>query len=103
MDAVSLIDLIPSLGFPIVCVIAMAIFIVYIVKTNREDNRANMETVQNKCAEREAWLQNIIKEANENNAKFANIIAKYDSKLDKIQEDVSEIKTDIIEIKANNK
>ena len=99
----ALIDLIPSLGFPIVCVIAMAIFILYMVKTNREDNRANMETVQNKWAEREVWLQNIIKEANENNAKFANIIAKYDSKLDKIQEDVSEIKTDIIEIKANNK
>ena len=100
MDAVTLIDLIPTLGFPIVCVIAMAIFIAYMVKTNREDNVTNMLAVQTKCQERANWLRDVLKEANENNAKFAEIISKYDAKLDDIKTDVKEIKEDIIEIKA---
>lgn len=100
MDGLTLIDLIPTLGFPIVCVIAMALFICYIIKTNREDMREDMAKVQACCQERENWLRGVLKEANENNAKFAEIISKYDAKLDDIKTDVKEIKADIIEIKA---
>lgn len=100
MDATTLIDLIPTLGFPIVCVIAMALFIFYMVKTNREETAKNMEAVQARCKEREDKLFSEITINREINAKFAEIIAKYDTKLEDIKTDVKEIKQDIIEIKA---
>jgi hypothetical protein len=36
MDAATMIDLIPTLGFPIVCVIVLAFFIFWFVKQNQE-------------------------------------------------------------------
>lgn len=99
----ALIDLIPTLGFPIVCVIAMALFIVYMVKSNNEENKTTMESLQERCKEREDKLFDEIAENRKINGKFAEIIAKHEEKLDEIKRDVKDIKTDIIEIKANNK
>jgi hypothetical protein len=54
-----------------------------------------MAAVQARCKEREDKLYIQLERQNEINGKFANIIAQYDIKLNAIQEDISDIKTDI--------
>ena len=95
MDAKSLTDLITTLGFPIVCVMALAYFAFYIVNRVLEENAKNMEKVQNRCKDREDKLYQEIKENREVNAKAIETIAHYAEKLDTIQSDIKDIKTDI--------
>lgn len=45
MDIKTITELITTLGFPIVCVIALAWFAFYLVKKSNEDSAKNMETV----------------------------------------------------------
>lgn len=84
-----------TLGFPIVCVIAMAWFIFYMVKKTNETNAQNMENLQNRCLAREEKLYEEIKENREINAKAVATITLYAEKLDDIQSDVKEIKETI--------
>lgn len=95
MEIAALIELIPTLGFPIICVILLGWFIYKIYTDTTKQNNANMEAVQARCKEREEKLYNQLEKQNEINGKFANIIAQYDIKLTEIQEDISVIKTDI--------
>lgn len=95
MDVGTITQLITTLGFPIVAVIAMAWFIYQIYQKTTEDNAVNMEKVQARCQEREDKLYQEIKENREVNAKAIETIAKYAEKLEVIQTDVNEIKTDI--------
>ena len=95
MDVATLTQFITTLGFPIVAVIAMAWFIYQIYIKTTEDNALNMEKVQARCQEREDKLYQEIKENREVNAKAIETIAKYAEKLEVIQTDVNEIKTDI--------
>ena len=37
-----IVELIPTVGFPIACVIAMAAFIFYVYKRQEEENKANI-------------------------------------------------------------
>lgn len=90
-----IVELIPTVGFPIVCVIAMGCFIFYVYKRQAEENKANIQLIQSTSKEREDKLYNEIKENREINAKAIETIAKYAEKLDIIQSDVNEIKTDI--------
>lgn len=101
----ALIELIPALGFPIVCVIAMGAFIYTIYKNTTKENAANMEKVQARCKEREDKLNEIIQENQKINAEAIATITLYAEKLNDIQDDVKEIKTDIVVIteKLNNK
>lgn len=94
------IELIPTVGFPIVCVIAMAIFIFIIYRNTTKENAANMEKVQARCKEREDKLYEEIKENREVNAQAIATIAHYAAKLDIIQSDISEIKTELITLSA---
>ena len=94
----ALLELIPTLGFPIVCVIAMGAFIFYIYKQTTKENAANMEKVQERCKEREEKLYQEIKENREINAQAIATIAQYAEKLDVIQEDIKEIKTDVTKL-----
>lgn len=96
--------LITETGFPIACVVAMAIFIAYMVKRTTELNNENMEKVQNRCLEREEKLFEEIKANREINGQAIATIALYADKLDTIQTDISEIKTDItiLTAKATN-
>lgn len=96
----TLIELIPTLGFPIVCVIAMGAFIFYIYKQTTKENAANMEKVQARCKEREDKLNEIIKENQKINAEAIATITLYAEKLNVIQEDISEIKTDVTKLAA---
>ena len=77
-------ELIPTVGFPIACVIAMAAFIFYVYKRMEVNTK-----------EREDILYNEIKENRAINKKAIDTIAHYAEKLDVIQNDVNDIKTDI--------
>lgn len=80
MDIKTIIDLIVNCGFPIACVIVMGIFIYNIYKKSesREDN-----------------LLKEIERTRDINGKAIETIAHYAEKLDTIQQDIKEIKTDI--------
>ena len=93
-------QLITSLGFPIVCVIAMGWFIYKFYNDGQKQNAENMEKVQERCKEREEKLYAEIKENREVNAKAIDTIAHYAEKLDTIQHDIHDIKNDITVIKA---
>lgn len=102
-----LVDIFPTVGFPIIACGLLAWF-VYKIYTNMEEekdelakqNAENMQKVQANCKEREEKLYNFMREQSATNAKFAEIIAQYEVKLDDIKADVKVIKEDITEIKA---
>ena len=62
-----------------------------------------MEKLQNRSEEREKILYQEIKENREVNAKDIKTIAHYADKLETIQNDVSEIKTDITILMSKEK
>lgn len=95
MDVAVILEIIGSFGFPIACVIAMAWFVYTIYKRSTNDNQKHMETVQQRCKEREERLYEEIKENRTVNAKAIETIAHYAEKLDVIQKDINEIKTEI--------
>jgi hypothetical protein len=88
-------EFIPTLGFPIICVIGLGWFIYKIYNDTTKQNQANMEAVQARCKEREEKLYVQLEKQNEINGKFANIIAQYDVKLDNMQSDINDIKQDV--------
>ena len=73
-------DILSNFGFPVACVIAMGAFIFYIYKRTNE---------------REVKLLEELKENRKINSKAISTIAYYAERLDNIQEDIKEIKTDI--------
>lgn len=89
------VEIISTVGFPIACVIAMAAFIFCIYKQTTKENAENMEKVQARCKEREDKLYEELKLSREVNSKAIETIAHYAEKLDVIQKDISDIKTDI--------
>ncbi|MDO4314503.1 MAG: hypothetical protein Q4C45_01920 [Oscillospiraceae bacterium] len=80
--------------------IAMAFFIWYMIKTNREDTKANMAQVQERCQQREEKLYEQIGKVQATNEIAIHTIARYSEKLDSIQWDVKEIKEDVIALTA---
>ena len=102
MDLGTIESLITSLGFPIVCVIGMAWFAFYLVKSGREESQHNMEKLQENCKAREEKLYAEIAENRKINADAVKIITKYAESLDIIQSDVSDIKTDITVLKTKS-
>lgn len=89
-------ELIPSLGFPIVCVVGLGWFIYKIYNDTTKQNADNMAAVQARCKEREERLYEQLEKQNEINGRFAQIIAQYEIKLDNIQTDINEIKSVVI-------
>lgn len=85
MDIAAIIELVSTVGFPIAAVIALAFFIWRIYK---------------KSEEREDVLMKEVKQTREVNAKAIETIAHYAEKLDTIQSDIKDIKTDITIIMA---
>ena len=102
MDISAITGIISNLGFPVACVIGLAWFAWYMVKHTDETSVKNMEQVQNSCKEREEKLYEENKENREVNAKAIETIAHYAEKLDTIQEDVKEIKSDITVIMSKH-
>ena len=99
MDTNTVTTLITSLGFPIVCCLGMGYFIFTIYKNTTKENKENMEAVQARCKDREEKLYEEIKANREVNAQAIATIALYAERLDAIQHDIQDIKTDITVIK----
>lgn len=78
-----IIEAIPTVGFPIVVVIALGFFIYQIYK---------------KSEKREDALMQEIRESRMVNAEAIDTIAKYAEKLEAIQTDINEIKSDVVRI-----
>lgn len=95
-------ELIPTLGFPIVICLVLGWFIFKIYKDTTNQNKENMEAVQARCKEREDKLYEEIKQNREVNAKAIETIAHYAEKLDCIQQDIKDIKTDLTVIMAKD-
>lgn len=87
MEIKTITDLITSVGFPIACVIAMGVFIWDLYK---------------KSIDREEKLMGEIASNRIINAQAIETIAKYTERLDTIQKDISDIKTDITVIKSKD-
>lgn len=90
-----IIEILSNFGFPVTCVIALGWFAFYLVREVTQTAEINMEKIQERCKEREDILYKEIKENREINAKAINTIAHYAEKLDVIQNDIKDIKTDI--------
>lgn len=90
MDAV--LSAISTVGFPIACAVVMGWFIFKIYTNTTEQNKANMEQVQARCAEREEKLYQQMEKAQEINGQAIATITLYAERLEVIQADVKEIK-----------
>jgi cell division protein YceG involved in septum cleavage len=91
-----LVEILPSIGFPILCCGALGWFIYKFYTDSQKQNRENMEAVQARCKEREEKLYNQLEKQNEINGRFAEIIAQYEVKLDIIQTDINDIKNVVL-------
>lgn len=98
MEFNNIISMIGTLGFPIVACLVMGWFIFKIYKNTTAENARNMEQVQARCAEREEKLYEQLKECRDVNSKAIATIALYAERLGVIEEDVKEIKQDVIDI-----
>lgn len=87
---------ITQVGFPIVCAGVMGWFIYKIYTNTTQQNKENMEKVQERCAEREEILYKQIEKAQEINGQAIATITLYAEKLDSIQADVKEIKDKLV-------
>ena len=96
MELQTILDTISNFGFPIALVLVLGLFIYKIYTDQQKDNKENLEKVQAESKEREAVLYSEIKANREVNAQAITTIALYADKLDTIQHDVSDIKTDLI-------
>lgn len=94
MDA--FVNLIPTLGFPIVCVIALAAFVFLIYKNTTKEHKETILQVQQESRERENRLFDEIAQNREVNAQAIATIALYAERLDVIQRDINEIKEDVL-------
>ena len=99
MEPTAISELISNLGFPIAAVIFLGWFVYKIYNDVTENNQMFITQVQARCKEREDWLNQVITDAQETNAKFVQIIEQYEAKLDIIKEDVKEIKQNLTDMK----
>lgn len=102
MDLAVLPELIGSIGFPAVCVIGMAWFIYQVFQKTTTQSQENMAQLQANCQKREDKLYEEIKENREVNAQAIATIALYADRLGVIQQDISDIKTDVAILKEQN-
>ena len=99
MDISTVVELITTLGFPIACVIALSVFIFYVYRKQTEESAANMKKVQERCKEREDKLYQEIALNREINGKAIETIALYAERLNSIEDNVEDIKSDVLIIK----
>lgn len=84
MELAAIVELITTLGFPIVCVIVLAFFIWHIYKQSVErENTLMAEITENRLV----------------NEKAIETIAKYAERLTHIEENITEIRNDVTVIK----
>lgn len=84
MELAVIVELIGTIGFPIVCVLALGIFVYKLWQQS---------------AEREKTLMAEIAENRLVNQKAIETISQYAERLNHIEDNLTEIKTDVVEIK----
>lgn len=87
-----LLELLPTVGFPIVCVIAMGVFIFTIYKNTTKESKDREDKLNKIIVENQVIINDAI-----------DTIAKYAEKLEIIQTDISEIKTEVAVIASKSK
>lgn len=87
-----LLELLPTVGFPIVCVIAMGVFIFTIYKNTTKESKDREDKLNKIIVENQVIINEAI-----------DTIAKYAEKLEIIQTDISEIKTEVAVIASKSK
>ena len=75
-----IINLITNLGFPIVCVIAFAYFITYIIKEEREENKKREE----KYIETINKFSVVLEKVNDNLSAINKRLEYFENKLDEV-------------------
>lgn len=100
MEVTTFVDLVSNVGFPIAVAVAMGWFIYQVFKKTMAQQETNMAQVQARCKEREDKLYEELANCRVVNEKAINTIAHYAEKLDTIQSDISDIKTDITVLMA---
>lgn len=100
MDLTAVSNLVSNVGFPIAMVLGLMWFIYQIFLKTTAQNEENMKRVQDRCAEREEKLYVELAENRAINRQAIDTIAHYAEKLGTIQNDISDIKSDITIIKA---
>jgi cytidylate kinase len=99
----SLVNAVTQLGFPIIVCGCLAYFIFKIYKDTTDENKAEMARVQERCKLREDKLYDELKANREINAQAIETIARYSAKLDVMESDIKDIKTDVTMILAKEK
>ena len=79
------VNLITNLGFPIVCVIACAYFINYIIKAEREENKRREE----KYIETINKFSTVLEKVNDNLSAINKRLEYFENKLDEVCCDVT--------------
>jgi hypothetical protein len=102
MDLSMIAGLVGQIGFPAVCVIGMGWFIYQVFQKTTTQSQENMKQLQENCQKREDILYKEIKENREINAQAIATIGLYADKLGAIQQDVSEIKTEMAILISQN-
>lgn len=92
MDVNTVTTLISSLGFPIVCVIALGYFIWKLWSRQQEENSKREE----KLYETISNAQSINEKLTQTNSEFVKVLTDYKSDLNEIKEDVTEIKNNLM-------
>ena len=98
MELGLVVEWIGTIGFPLVAVLALGWFVYKSYGEQQKKNKEDMEQVQARCKEREERLYAEIKENREVIAQAVATIGLYADRLETMQHDISEIKTDIVVI-----
>lgn len=85
MDITVIQQLITSLGFPVVCVIGLGLFIREVWKNNREDTQKQMEQITSDAKAREDILYKQIEKFSTSLDKFNETLVRIDTRLEALE------------------
>ena len=85
MDLQNVVDLVSSLGFPIVAVIALGFFVYKISLLYRNDYNSRIQEVESSAERRETKFYELLAESNEVLERFNDTLIRIDAKLESIE------------------
>lgn len=85
MDLETIVDLISSLGFPIVAVIALGFFVYKISLLYRNDYNNRIQEIESSAERRETKFYELLSESNEVLERFNDTLIRIDAKLESIE------------------
>jgi heme/copper-type cytochrome/quinol oxidase subunit 2 len=91
MDITTIETLITSVGFPIVCVIALGWFVYRFYNDYTTQSREREEKLMQFIVEEQCQMQNLVS----TNAEFVEVLNGYKKDIEEIKRDVSDIKNEI--------